>query len=88
MKSMPCIKYSVSSLLERHSGLLKSAPIGEHLCILVQFTRLCYLFPKDPYAFIQISYLIAIVMVCSPSAAIGESLVDRMVNRINDPGHI
>ena len=88
MKCVPCIKDSVAGLLERHSGLLESAPVCQHLGVFVKLAGLGNLLPEDPYTFIKISYLISVVVVCSPAAAVCKTLVDCMVNRIDYSWHV
>lgn len=62
---------------------LETAPICQDLYIFIKSARLCEFLAKDPYAFVKISHLIAVVMVGPPAATVCKSLIQSIIQSID-----
>ena len=83
VQGVPCVEDSVTSLLIRHPDLLKAGPVGEGRDIVLKFSSLGERLAQNPYAFVKVPDLIAVVMVRALAASICKALIHSMVHRID-----
>ena len=76
---MPAVENLVPSIHKRQTSLLKSAPVFQDLHIFIKLAGSGKLVTEQPHALVQFPYLIAVMVVRTLAAAIGEPLVYRMV---------
>ena len=82
MQGVPCVQNPVAGLLIRHPDLLKTGPIGEGRDVVVELSSLRKWLAKDPYTFIEVPDLIAVVVIRTLAASVCKTLVQSMIHGI------
>ena len=82
VEGMEGVQDPVSGLFIRHSGLLQPGPVGKGGDVVLQSAGLRKRLPENPQALVQVADLVAVVMVRTLSASIGEALIQSMIHSV------